>query len=639
MLNEISLCPICYSNYDQASNAPRIISPCGHTICTECLRVLLKDKSTMKCPLDKVPFQSKRGLLRAYPINFAVNDLLEAPNGYNFCSAHKRPFRFICMTDRTKICDDCVIFGEHRDHSLKNMVDVKIEKANEQKLLEDIFAEYKSHRTNLISTLDQKQFKISMNVKTHFEELRSVLHRKESELITKINVFFEGNRETLNKIFVNQKDAGNEVFRKINERRNIFSQENFFDIMNEQISSVLVKCDASCFTGCQKKVEERFENICSSLNRLLEQADVSELESSLNDFITESLPLCVCKELPYDICKHPFDEVSNKKSYEQDLYPLDVRTYLAFELKDQVLRITFPKDPTEVHLVFDPKKWSNVQTIEYNVEYCGITRQDRDLLHHVWYSLEAVTNARVTFSAQATKDDHLMHISSALFPRVKGLHQVRVNLTDCKVTDSSVLDFFSCVLARMYGLKSLELILDSTIVTDKSISVLGENIIPLMKDLEIFKIDLYNVKGVTDKAIATLSKTMGKIKELSVQLQKTNVTDYGLCQFSEMLSKMTSLTKVEMYLGQLKVTDRGLLEVLFNLNTIDELILYAPNTEVTDESAQALIQMVTNGKVQKLSVGLSNTKVCAEVLEQLQEIMANLKKTKQNQYLVIRGCL
>ena len=228
-------------------------------------------------------------------------------------------------------------------------------------------------------------------------------------------------------------------------------------------------------------------------------------------------------------------------------------------------------------------------------------------------------------------DSHLMNISPALFPRVKGLHQVRINLTDCKVTDLSALDFFNNILGRGYGLKSLELILDSTTVTDKSISALGENIIPLMKDLEIFKLDLYNVKGVTDKGMIALFKAMEKIKEVRLHLQKTNVTDYSLCQFSQsMLSKMTSLTKFEIYLGQLKVTDRGLLEILFNLNTIDELILHAPNTEVTDETAQTLIQMVTNGKVQKLSVGLSNTKVRAEILEQLQEIMTNLKKTEQN---------
>ena len=361
----------------------------------------------MKCPLDKIPFegvQATQATLNAFPINFALNDLLEAADQHNFCSVHKRRFRFVCMTDQTKICDDCVIFGEHRDHSLKNMDDVRIDKANEQKLLEDILSELKSHRTDLISMLDKKKFTMTMNIKTHFEELRSVLQRKESELLTRINVFFESGKKTLNKIFVNQTDAGNEIIRKINERKNIFSQENFFGIMNEQIlSSALVKSDDSCFAGCQKKVEESFENVCSSLNKLLEQAKVSELELSLSDFITESLPLCVCKELPYDICKHPFHEVSDNKCHEQDLYPLNLRTFLGFELKEEVLRITLPKEPTEVHLVFDPKEWSKVKTIEYNVENCGIARQDKDLLHHIWYSLEAVTNVRVTFSAQATE--------------------------------------------------------------------------------------------------------------------------------------------------------------------------------------------------------------------------------------------
>ena len=255
MLNKIPLCPIYYTKYDQASNAPRMISSCGHTICTECLTVLLKNKSAMKCPLDQVSFHDEQTTLSAFRINFALNDLLEAADQHNFCSTHKRLFRFICMTDRTKICEDCVIFGEHRDHGLKNMDDVRIEKANEQKLLEDTLAELKSHRTNLVSMLDKKKFTITMTVKNHFEELRSVLQREESDLINKINVFFEGNMRTLNKIVVNQTNAGNDVIKKINERKNVFSQENFFDIMNEQIlSSALVQSDASCFTRSQKKV-------------------------------------------------------------------------------------------------------------------------------------------------------------------------------------------------------------------------------------------------------------------------------------------------------------------------------------------------------------------------------------------------
>ena len=57
----------------------------------------------------------------------------------------------------------------HRDHTLDNLDEIINDETNEQKLLEDIFTELKSHRTSLVSVMDKKKFEMTMNVRTHFE--------------------------------------------------------------------------------------------------------------------------------------------------------------------------------------------------------------------------------------------------------------------------------------------------------------------------------------------------------------------------------------------------------------------------------------------------------------------------------------
>ena len=633
MLNEIPLCPICYTKYNQVDNTPRILPACGHTICSQCLATLLKGYSSKKCPLDKVQFHYSHSILSEFPINFALKDLLDNSDSLDFCSVHKRMFRFVCMVDQTKVCDDCVIFGEHRDHDLKSMDEVRVDKAAEQKFLGDILSDLKSHRTDLMSTLDKKKLMMMMSIRARFEELNFVLQGKESELVNRVGGFFESGKKKLNKTFVNQAELGSEIIKKINDRKDIFHHTNFFEIMNDKITTKLAaKPDTSCFLVCQKTIDESFEKIYSSLDGALGHLKLPDIELSLHDFISDSdrLPLCVCKELPYDFCKHSFDEVLDKATQEQNSNSLELRTYLDVTIEGQVLKISLHKESKEAKITFNPKEWSNLTTIEYDVESYGITYQDRNLLCHIWHSLEKVTSIIVRFSSSATTDDHLMNVFSILFPRTKGMRHLRLNLKKCSVSDRSISELLNHVIGRMHELESLELILDSTGITDKSLVTLGEDIIPLMKGLEIFKIDLREVSGMTNKGIMTLLRAVMQVKELRLNIRETSIGDDGLSQFSqEVLSKMKNLNKLEIYLESLNITDSSFLELLFNLNEVKELTLHAQGTKVTDDSAQAMIDVITTKNIRKFSIELSGTEVRSGFIEQLQDMSNAIQQAEE----------
>ena len=88
MHSEIPQCPICYSDYDVAENMPRIFVQCGHTVCTQCITVLVK-KNEIRCPLDKKPslFAKAKHTIEMFPINFTVKEIIERSADYEMCKS------------------------------------------------------------------------------------------------------------------------------------------------------------------------------------------------------------------------------------------------------------------------------------------------------------------------------------------------------------------------------------------------------------------------------------------------------------------------------------------------------------------------------------------------------------------------
>ncbi|CAL4224964.1 unnamed protein product, partial [Meganyctiphanes norvegica] len=115
-------CKICHVPYDEGDHRPRN-SPCGHEICTACLKALIKD-SIFECP--KCREKNKVDVPEDLPVSFGLIDVIRAFKTKNIsstketepktagatndevCKLHKKAIGHRCLKCQLWICDDCV---------------------------------------------------------------------------------------------------------------------------------------------------------------------------------------------------------------------------------------------------------------------------------------------------------------------------------------------------------------------------------------------------------------------------------------------------------------------------------------------------------------------------------------------------
>ena len=51
------------------------------------------------------------------------------------CASHKRPLEVVCVDDKVKICTNCALFGEHKNHDIRNEDDVFLELCTKAEIL------------------------------------------------------------------------------------------------------------------------------------------------------------------------------------------------------------------------------------------------------------------------------------------------------------------------------------------------------------------------------------------------------------------------------------------------------------------------------------------------------------------------
>ena len=192
IVSDLFNCCVCYCAYDRLKHLPKVIPTCGHTVCSNCLSVIMYSSAYPACPLDRTPFYAEVRSVEFFTTNILVLQLLDdkLKKDYDYCDVHVRERNWVCMEDKQKVCDLCVESNVHKGHVIKHVNDVLGEAGEKKKRLEFCIKEFDSYQSKAYSLLEEEKKAVLSSVVEKFENLQQLLRRKEEELRSEIALSF-----------------------------------------------------------------------------------------------------------------------------------------------------------------------------------------------------------------------------------------------------------------------------------------------------------------------------------------------------------------------------------------------------------------------------------------------------------------
>ena len=608
MLTDALACPLCYFEYDSSDRLPRLLLCCGHTLCSKCLSRLLSTQTSLQCPFDQQTFPAQDGGINAFPVNSALKQCLEEKLNTDICKIHHQEVRLICLSDKAMICDACALSGEHNGHKMQSMSRVKQE-ANERKnQLREVLGKIKAHQSESDSLLEKRKAIVSENIREKFKEVRKVFLCSEMEIMSRIDTFMRLGKEKVIKDLGMGTEIKKELSTKLDEQSSILKSSNFFDLMEEDLSTSLSKVKTGPLDDCLQGITQNLDKISGSIK---------------NAFFQESLSLT-----------HLADKVQSKIGEEykveaeagtsQNLGAFQLLTNLKFEAKEGSVSVTFA-DGSPQPTVINLEEWKDIPKIKLYPGYYDITQEDFQLFHYLWYKLEKLRSVVIKFTTLGISDDVVIKVLPILLNRQKGLEEIEIWFEDCKLTDKSTNFFFSQVLSKMTDLKQLKIILDSTEITNNCLKVLSDEVLSPTKDLkalEFVRIDLFNTK-INDDGVIQLFQSIERLQEFNIHLQSTNITDRCLESFARnTLPNMKALQKLGIWLGKTSITDTSIIEIFNQLQDLNEFKIALMETKTTDACVKVFLEttMPRLVSLKSLYFNIKNSNISEEMGVKLKEI-------------------
>jgi len=190
METENAACGVCSILYGSDNYNPQVLVNCDHTLCSSCLKKILRNPSFRKCPFDNSAFKRSQRCLDNFPVNFALLALLEGKNRNTRKIHYGERLIMFCLQDKVRICTPCVLFGEHKSHSMKMIHDLKAQGAKIRKDLEKRLMEFEKNQLEKYIEVDlfKKEFLSKMG--DRFEGIKASRKAKELEWTKEIDKLF-----------------------------------------------------------------------------------------------------------------------------------------------------------------------------------------------------------------------------------------------------------------------------------------------------------------------------------------------------------------------------------------------------------------------------------------------------------------
>lgn len=156
----------------------------------------------------------------------------------DLCPVHQRKLEVICVNDQVRICTNCALFGDHKNHDIREEAEVLKEISLRAELLIDIYELIEQNKSNLGDQKDiedlynqfmTKQIALKRHVANKFKEYYNELLRKEKDVLNSLEKNFESIEKTFEEIKQGPKKvmvAAEEWCRVVQDKMEKFSGAN-----------------------------------------------------------------------------------------------------------------------------------------------------------------------------------------------------------------------------------------------------------------------------------------------------------------------------------------------------------------------------------------------------------------------------
>jgi len=610
MESENETCGVCSIPYDSDNHIPRVLVNCGHTLCSSCLKEIVNNPNQRKCPFDLFGFKKSQKCLDNFPVNFALVALLEGKN-HNTCKVHHgEKLIMFCLQDKVKICTHCVLFGEHKSHSMKMINELKAQGVKTRKDLEASLMEFEKNQLERDQELETLKKGFLGKIVNKFGEIKELLREKELEFTKEASSLFERNEEKSTELLLK-----GEVKKALGEIDEACEKEQNLGVLDQDFSSII----SSLKPQDIKEEASKLSNQSSKIMDCMEFFWINETKSIKSFDLTKQKQQQVCIENTIEIKQKPPGLFFKAKT----LFTLDVSADMCLFLR---VKNANPGDLTINLGEFSKVKRIKVELGRYDSFFQG--SPDVNFLYKILNQLKDYTSLAVSFAPEGLTDYRVVNLLNLLFCRIQHLTEIELSFERYQITNQPISFFCNSRLPKATSLKSLTLQLGSTLISDLNLFALAKT----LRNLESFTLGI-GYTAITDDGIEKVFHSIMGVKELSLQLQGTLVTDHCLNVLgNRMMPCMKNLEKFSLDVSETKITMGGVTAIFTGIpENIRWLSLDFSKVKLSDE----VISLFENKVCPKLqlvedvSLRLGGNGLEAEVSRILETIRKEIKKRKE----------
>jgi len=594
---EDTTCSVCFSEFDTQNHIPKILPSCGHSICSECLTAILKDRNP-RCPLDKSTFDAKYKRIDDFPKNFLALNLLETQQKQTRCPVHNKFQDLICLDDHTLVCSDCVIFGDHKRHDVKKMSDfegiAKQKRAQLQAISEKLSDKFSQKK---ISLYDKHKI-TEKAIQRSFNKLRHWIDSQESAmLINLVNLVIDEENHLENAIGKSSDLAVN-VQAKLKELENIMENPNITKVIEQG------------YTELEKQVDKKLNFIAEQSLGLPDLLNVLErnIQAEEKVQIFEAIEFCNQEIAAF---------IQRKNNHSESITIPGTKNLLIFQSQDkkefsiitdssqdQNSEFTFAREfssnPPQ-HLLpesftFSKSDLEKIRSLHYELNLSNCPGEVLTSLIQLPKFLENVKELVITLTGSADSEiDQIFfcNILSIHEPLFASLEKFKVHISKTLIRNFGVTFLFETILSQMKALKNIVIFFTDIKNDSDSLRKLAEARLKSLSNLEKFHFANDGVSFTGEEDLIRFFDGIPNVKDLSISLNDTLITDYELKYFSNILPCLNKVKKLSLSLSNTKISDVGVEKLWANLLGITNLSMDLDNTLITDASIESLFDLKT----------------------------------------------